>query len=183
MVAVAIREVHRPAPDAEEYLGPAEVTEVRPHELIVSLSEGRSTRAELALALPYAPAVGDVLLVIGKASKYYAIGVLHGSGQTALAFQGDVQLRSMNGKLSLTGDRGVEIRGPELDLNTGTLRMVARDVLQTFASVYQRVSMLLRVHAGETQTLVDQSAFTQAKSATILTEDTVTINGREVHLG
>jgi hypothetical protein len=77
----------------------------------------------------------------------------------------------------------VEIRGSELDVQTGALRMVAREVLQKFDSVCQRVSSLLRVHAGETQTLVDEGAFTQAKSATILTEEVVTINGREVHLG
>jgi hypothetical protein len=183
MVAATIREIHPAMSEASEYLGPAEVIEVHPHDIVVSLPNASTTRAALALALPYAPAVGDVLLVIGKASKHYAIGVLHGSGQTALAFQGDVQLRSMNGKLSLTGDRGVEIRGPELDLHTGALRMVARDVLQKFDSVCQRVSSLLRVHAGATQTLVDEAAFTQAKSATILTEEIVTINGREVHLG
>jgi hypothetical protein len=133
--------------------------------------------------MPYTPAVGDLLLVIGRGAKHYAIGVLHGSGQTALTFQGDVELRSVNGTLSLAGDRGVEVRGPEVSVYTTALRMVARDVTQKFESVVQRVSALLRVHAGEAQTLVDGGSVTQAKRAVILTEETATINGREIHLG
>jgi hypothetical protein len=183
MIDTVARKVHRPARAADEYLGPAEVIEARARDALVSLPGGATVRAELALALPYAPAVKDVLLVIGRGQKHYAIGVLHGSGRTDLSFQGDVELRSINGRLSLSGDRGVDIRGPEVDVYTTALRMVARDVMQKFESVTQRVSALLRVHAGETQTLVDGASMTQAKSAAILTEETVTINGREVHLG
>jgi hypothetical protein len=167
----------------EDYFGPAEVMEVRVHEVIVSLPGGETARAELAFALPYAPAAGDILLVIGKSGSHYAIGVLHGSGRTSLLFQGDVELRSVNGRLSLSGDQGVDVGGPELHIQTGSLRVIARDVLQKFESVFQRVSSLLRVHAGEAQTLVDKGTFTQSKSATILTEEAVTINGREIHLG
>jgi Protein of unknown function (DUF3540) len=183
MVAATVREIHRPMPEVEEYLGPASVTEVHPHELVVTLPDGAATRAALALALPYSPVVGDVLLVIGRASKYYAIGVLQGSGETAMVFQGDVQLRSSNGRLTLTGDRGVDIRGAELEIQTGALRMLAREVVQRFDSVCQRVTALIRVHAGETHTFVKEGALTQANSATILTEEAVTINGREIHLG
>jgi hypothetical protein len=124
-----------------------------------------------------------VLLVIGRGVRHYAIGVIHGSGRTALSFQGDVDLHSVNGKLSLYGERGVEVRGPEVDIYTVALRMVARDVTHKFESLLQRVSALFRVHAGEAQTLVDEGAVTQAKRAAILTEENVTINGREVHLG
>jgi hypothetical protein len=176
------RKIH-PLREPEEYLGPAEVIEVRPHEVVVSLPEGDTASAELAFAMPYAPAVGDVLLVIGKGGRHYAIGVLHGTGRTSLAFQGDVELRSVNGRLSLAGDNGVEVRGPEVDVYTTALRMVARDVTHRFESLCQRVGSLLRVHAGEAQTIVDGSTVTQAKRAAILTEETVTINGREVHLG
>lgn len=183
MMMGAVARKIRPLREAEEYLGPADVVEVRPHEVVVSLPDGGTAGAELAFAMPYAPAVGDVLLVIGKGGRHYAIGVLHGTGRTALAFQGDVELRSVNGKLSLAGDNGVELRGPEVDVYTTALRMVARDVTHKFESLCQRVSSLLRVHAGESQTLVDGASVSQAKRAAILTEETVTINGREIHLG
>ena len=185
MMDAAVRKSRRPATDVdvEEYLGPAEVTEVRPHQVVVSLPDGGTAVAALAFSMPYAPVVGDVLLVIGRGPRHYAIGVVHGSGRTALSFQGDVDVHSINGKLRLSGDKGVEVRGPEVDVYTTALRMVARDVTQKFESVLQRVSSLLRVHAGETQTIVEGTSVTQAKRATILSEETVTINGREVHLG
>lgn len=183
MIDAAVKKIRRPAIDVEEYLGPAEVVEVRPRDIVVSLPEGEARSAELAFVLPYAPIEGDVLLVIGRGARLYAIGVLRGSGRTALSVQGDLDLRSVNGKVSLSGERGVEIRGAELDVQTGAIRMVARDVLQKFESVCQRVSALLRVHAGEAQTLVDQGSVMQAKRAAILTEETTTINGREIHLG
>jgi hypothetical protein len=167
----------------EEYLGPAQVVEARPHEVLVSLPELGMVAAALAFSMPYTPVVDDVLLVIGRGGKHYAIGVLHGAGRTAFTIQGDVDLHSVNGKLSLSGDRGVEVRGPEVDIYTVALRMVARDVTHKFESLCQRVTSLFRVHAGETQTLVDEGSVTQAKRAAILTEETVTINGREVHLG
>jgi hypothetical protein len=182
MSGAAARKIH-PLKEPQEYLGPAEVVEVRPHEVVVSLPDGGTASAQLAFAMPYAPAVADVLLVIGKGGQHYAIGVLHGTGTTALAFQGDVELRSVNGRLSLAGDNGVELRGPEVDVYTTALRMVARDVTHKFESLVQRVSSLLRVHAGESQTIVDGASVTQAKRTAILTEETVTINGREIHLG
>ena len=49
--------------------------------------------------------------------------------------------------------------------------------------MFQRVTSSLTVHAREAHTLVEQSAVTQAKNATILTEDAVTINGKSVLLG
>jgi hypothetical protein len=177
-----VRKLRRVSPN-EEYLGPALVNAVSVGEVVVSLPDGDQRRAVLAFALPYAPVVGDTLLVIGRGLKYYAIGVLQGSGQTDLSFQGNVQLRSVNGKLSLSGDRGVEIRGPELDVLTGALRTIAHDVFQSFHSVCQQVTSLLRVQAGETQTLVAGGTYTQSKTADILTEEAVTVKGREIHIG
>lgn len=183
MIDAAVRKIRRSPLTAEEYLGPAEVIEESPGKVVVSLPDGHRAVAELAFSMPYAPAVGDVLLVIGRGARLYAIGVIHGAGKTALSIQGDVDLRSVNGKLSLSGDRGVEIRGPEVSVYATAFRMVARDVTQKVESLYQRVSAVLRVHARETQTVVDEGAVTQAKRAAILTEETVTINGRQVHLG
>src|SRR5579872_2773850 len=96
-----VRELRRPEREAGVYLGPASVNAVSAHEVTVSLTTGEIARAELALALPYAPAVGDVLLVIGANGKHYAIGVVRGTGQMDLSFHGNVQLRSLSGKVSL----------------------------------------------------------------------------------
>ncbi len=39
------------------------------------------------------------------------------------------------------------------------------------------------VHAAASQTAVDGEAMTKAKNATVLTEETMTINGKRIHLG
>ncbi len=179
----ALRAVPRIATEVHDYLGPAEVTAVEPTSVTVEIPGVGSFHAALAFALPYAPVVGDLLLVIAKGDACYAIAVLRGSGKTSLSLQGDVDISAVDGKVRISGDRGVEVRGPELDLYAGKLRVVADTVLQSFSSVCQRVKSLLHVHAGETHTLVDGGSFTQSKSASILTEENVTINGKEIHLG
>jgi len=137
----------------------------------------------MALAFPYAPAMGDVLLVIGKGEEYYVIGVLHGTGRSALSFQGAVDLRAVGGPLTLSSDQGVAIRGPELEVEAGKLRMVAGSVVQKFTSLLQRVRGALNVHAGQAHTVVEERSFMTAKNASIITEETMSINGSEIHLG
>jgi hypothetical protein len=167
----------------QDYLGPAHVVEGHGRAFTVELPDGAVVHATLALAFSYEPVPGDILLVIGKAGAWYGIGVLHGTGKTSMEFHGDVDLRAVGGTVSITGDKGVEIRGPELDIQTGKLRMMADSVVQKFASVYQRVSSLLSVHAKETHTVVEETAYTQSKSGVMLTEETMTINGKQIHLG
>jgi hypothetical protein len=155
---------------------------VHAHEVHVALPAGAPVRAEMALAFPYQPVVGDTLLVIAKGDATYVIGVLRGSGRSELSLPGDVELRAA-GELRLAGDKGVRIDGPEIDIAGQKLRMVADSVVQRFTSVFQRVAEVLSVHAGESHTLVEGAAHTQAKTAAIVTEGTVTINGDEIHLG
>ena len=42
---------------------------------------------------------------------------------------------------------------------------------------------MLSVHAREVHTVVDETHLTKAKSASVLTEETMTINGKQIHLG
>lgn len=183
MAQTAVRTLPRIAPAPDDYLGPAEVVVVAPTSVVVELPGRGELRAEPAFALPYAPVVGDLLLVIAKGDACYAIGVLRGSGKTRIALQGDVDLSAEGGRLRLSSDQGIELHGPELDVHAGKLRVVADAVQQTFSSVCQRVKSLLHVHAGEARTLVDGGSFAQSKSATILTEENVTVNGKEIHIG
>ena len=91
----------------------------------VEIRGGERARAQMALSIPYEPAVGDVLLVIGKGDEHYVIGVLHGSGKTSLSFQGAVDLRATGGPLTLSSDQGVAIHGPEMEIQTGKLQVFA----------------------------------------------------------
>jgi hypothetical protein len=183
MIDIALEETRARTPLVDDYLGPAEVIEVRENDFRLVLPDGKFIEAPPAFAAPYAPSVGDILLVIGKGGRNYAIGVLAGTGRSTLVFQGDVDVRAVGGRLHLAGDEGVTVSGKSLDVDTGSIRMIARDVFQHFESAYQRVASLLRVHAGSSQTTVEGSSFLQAKRTAILSDETATINGREIHIG
>ena len=168
---------------ATDHLGPARVIAVETGAVLVELEDGAEVSAVLALAFPYAPALGDVVLAIGRADRHYVIGVIHGTGRSVLAMQGDVELRAVNGSLTLSGDEGVQIEGPALEVSVGKLKMTADAVVQKFTSVYQHVKALLSVRAGESHTLVDDASFAKSRTATIVTDEKMAINGKEIHLG
>jgi hypothetical protein len=163
------------------YLGPAEVLTVAPDQLGVKL-RGEVVPAQMALAFVYEPAVGDTALVVGDGTAHYVIGILNGSGKTRLELPGDVNIHAQ-GTLRLSSEKEVEIKAPTVKVATNGLDLLAGAVVQRFRSLRQRVTDLVSLHAGSSHTLVEGSSYAQSKSATILTEEKVTINGREVHLG
>lgn len=164
-------------------LGRGVVTAVRGSTVTVALAGGAEVSAELALALPYAACEGDVLLVIGDGAEHFVIGVLAGRGKTSLELQGNVSLRAVGGVLELAGDEGVRVEGPQVEVKADKLHVIARSVVETFASLFQRVTDVLHVHARQEVSIVDEGSYRQAKTAAIQTEETVTINGKEIHLG
>jgi hypothetical protein len=177
------REAFPAAASVSDYLGPAEVLETAADAVRVRLRGGAVVGAQLALALAYEPVVGDLLLVIGREEDHYVIGVLRGKGCTSLSVQGDLEVRAADGRLRLSGDNGIELLGPELEVRTGKLEVFAGAVLERFTSLCQRVTKLLSVHAGQAHTVVDETLVTEAREAAILTEGTMSINGKEIHLG
>lgn len=172
-----------PVPHPDVYLGPARVTKAAPHAIEVELRGGVRVEAQAALAFPYAPAQGDVLLVIGKDGEHWIIGVVHGAGTTRLAFQGAVDLRAEGGPLTLSSDQRVAIRSPEIEVEASKLRTFAESVVERCTSLVQRVRNTLDVRAGEARTVVNGSSHLTAKEASIVTEQTMSINGSEIHLG
>jgi hypothetical protein len=176
-----------PAHLGATYLGPAEVVlheadASSPGLLRAVLSDGSEVPVELALAVAFRPAPGDVLLVIGNGDRHYAIGVIDGRGRSVVAVPGDLELRA-GGKVTLRGEDGVEIEGPTMEVRVGKLELLARTVTERFDSLRQRVTELLSVEAGQSRTIVAGAMHTRAKSSTLLTEDKVTINGKAIHLG
>jgi hypothetical protein len=139
--------------------------------------------ATLALAMPYEPAAGDVLLVIGKQGEYWVIGVIRGAGRAVLRVAGDVELHAEGGTLRLTGDKGVKVSGAEVGFETGKLSVLAASLFEQVGSAVRRVTGLLTTQAGKSHTIVEGAAYEQAKSRAIVAEDTVTVNGTQIHLG
>jgi len=183
MSHAARKVVPLPVPSPSEYLGPARVTCAAPHALRVEIRGGEEVEAEMALAYPYAPAEGDVLLVIGKGGEHWVIGVIHGTGKARLAFQGAVEISAQGGPLTLTSDQAVAVRGPDVEVEAGKLQVIAGSVVERFTSLFQRVRDAWSMRAGEAHTIVDGHSHLTAKEASIVTEETMSINGSEIHLG
>ncbi|MBK8259369.1 MAG: hypothetical protein IPK82_42780 [Polyangiaceae bacterium] len=164
------------------WLGPATVVEVFQQKVTLRLSDSTRVDAVFALTSPYEAAQGDIVLAIGNADGFYVIGVLDGKGQTHLHVQGDLNVRA-SGTLRLSADKAVEITGPEVSLRSRILRSVAETATQAVANFSQKVTELLSVHAGERRTIVDGSSVEQAKTASLTTEEKMTINGKSIYLG
>jgi hypothetical protein len=168
----------------DDYLGPAVVVACEePATVVVAPPGGSTVRAEMALALPYRACVGDVLLVIGRRDAWYVIGVLEGRGKTELSVQGDLTLHAVGGIAEIAGDKGVRVRGDRVELHARELRTVADSAIETVVSLVKRVADTLLVYARTSNTVVEEGAYTQAKTATIRTEETMSINGKQIHLG
>ncbi|MFO0615143.1 MAG: DUF3540 domain-containing protein [Polyangiaceae bacterium] len=165
----------------DDYLGPARVVDASSASPVVELG-GRTVRAELALAFPYACAVGDSLLVIGRGERFYVIGVLASNGEVALRFMGDVRIQAVGGKLALEGDEGVRVRGKSIDLVASRVKTLADSIVERANDVYRRVKDTLSEHSGEKRVLVDGSLSTRAESAATTTSGVITMNGKEIHL-
>jgi hypothetical protein len=183
-VAVLRIDSERESAPSQPFLGPAEVVEAStPAGVRVRLPDGAIATARLALAFTYEPRPADVLLVIGNPDGHYVIGVLHGTGKTTMAVAGDVEVRAVGGELVLAGDKGVRVEGAEVSVRAGKLSMLADTLAQKLNTLRQHVTDLVSLRAGKTHTIVDEAVFQQSKRATILTEETVTVNGKAIHLG
>lgn len=171
------------SPRAGDYLGPATVVSISAQHLEVELRDGTRVEAQMALAYPYVPSAEDVLLLIGRDDEHWVIGVIHGKGRASLTFQGAVDIKAQGGALTLSSDEGVAIHAPKVDVETNKLTMYAGSVVQKFTSLVQRIRETMSQRAKELHTVVDDRALTTAKNASIVTEEAMTINGREIHLG
>ena len=183
MTAVAYLDEIRSEAGDKLYLGPAEVVELVGGMPEIRLpATGERVRAELALAFPYAPAVGDTLLVIGQEGKHYVIGVLRAQGEVSLRFMGDVSIHAVNGELSLGADKRVKMRAPEVETVARKVKVLAESASHKLGSFYQRVKQTLRVHAGQRVELTDDDWHTRAERISMVTRGVVSINGEQVHL-
>lgn len=165
------------------YLGPATVTRAEPGALEAKLPSGDVVAPRLALAFPFAPASGDSLLLIGQDDRYFVIGVIESEGQTQLRFRGDVAVRAVNGTLGLEADQGIDLRSPEIAIRTKKLSVIAERAHEAFGSLFTRVKELMSVHSGKIDTVVRGQWSNRSRRASITSEEVVSVNGKEVHLG
>jgi len=173
---------------AIDFMGPARVlpganTSPQGTGLLVRRSDGREVTARLALAFPYRPGENDVLLVVGGAQGHFVIGVVEGHGHAQLDIEGNVSLRAVNGELSLQGDRGVNLRGPEVEVVTDKMKIYADAAVQKVNTFYQHVRELWSVKSRSAHVSTTEDYYQRSRNATLLTEEVVTMNGKQIHLG
>lgn len=183
MVATVTQLVEKRMSQGQPYLGPAEVVTSGRRQLDVALPTGEVVEATLALAYPYEPARGDTLLVIGGEEGLYIIGVIEGKGRLRMDFFGDVQLHARDGALTLSGDHGVKLRGPLLEVITDSFSVMASQAVQKFTTFHQRVREILTVQAGESYSIVEKTALHRAKKYAVVAQETASVNGKQILLG
>lgn len=173
------------AAEPTTYLGPARVVRANGRELIVQLEQddGRQVTVTPAFTFPYRPAVGDTLLVLGQPRRNFAVGVIAGARPAALVFEGDADVRAVNGSLRLTSDRAIELRAPRVTVRAGLVRTIAERCVEKFDGMRRWVRGLLAVRAGESRRLIDGDDTTRCQNSTTLAKGSVKIDGDHLNLG
>ena len=165
----------------QHYLGPATVLSAVDGLVRLATPAGEM-EAELALAFPYNPARGDQVLAIGEERNAWVIGVIRGRGLTEFRVPGDMRLQA-GGRVTIAGDRGVELRSPRLDLRADRLEIAAQAIVERSLRCYRRVKHALQTTAGRLRTLVDGQATLQADRIVEHARKDVRIDGERINLG
>ncbi|MCC6464561.1 MAG: DUF3540 domain-containing protein [Planctomycetes bacterium] len=163
-------------------LGPALVLAIEGPRLRVQ-HEGREAAAVNALAFPYRPAAGDMVLVIAQDEALYVIGVLQGRGDSAFSFPADVSLNAPHGSITLAAGRGIELQAPQVKVTAGRLELLARHAVEKFGQAARWVKELFQLRAGRTHTVVQGDAYERANARHIRAAKDVSVNGERIHLG
>ncbi len=164
------------------YLGPARVLEAAGRRVRLALHESEPW-ATLALAYPYQPVAGDVVLTAGDGDAYWVIGVLQGTGLTTFVAPGSIALSAPTGWIDLSAGQGVRIVAPDVEVKAGRLRLAARRVVERFGEACRWVRETFQLRAGRTRTVVQEECTLHAGSIAERARGTVAIDGEKINLG
>jgi hypothetical protein len=169
------------AQDEEIYLGPAKVHKSEAGIVFVEC-ENTYARAFSALGFPYDPCPGDQVLVIGKNTTRYIIGVLSGGGKTILQVPGDLEVRAPQGSISFHA-------GEEIRLQSATIRLIGRDIellgewiWQRCRELSQKVQGMFRSESGTAEQHVEGAFHTQASRISQNADGDIRLRGKTINL-
>jgi hypothetical protein len=178
-----LAEIELPTPEQEGlHLGPAIVREVAGGRLRVDTEHGDAW-ATWAVGYPYRPQPGDTVLCIGAAERRYVIGVIKGSGETALSVPGDLKLRAPHGSIDLESGRGVRVRAPRVGIATPLLELSGKLLEERFESVERFVEGTLREQIGRLRSRVHGTYSMLAGRIRQRAKGRVRIDGEHIDLG
>lgn len=164
------------------YLGPATVGRIARGRVLLAFPDQKAW-ATLALATPYQPTAGDVVLAISQGEHWYVIGVVSGKGLTSLSVPGDLDLRAPRGEIRLSAAQGVKIKSSLVSLTAEKLEVAAVTVTERFKRARRRVAETYTIAAGGIKAVAERTLRMKAKRVVQRAEQDVTIDGDKVKLG
>lgn len=164
------------------HFGPATVQSVEGQRVLVTLGKAKAW-ATLAMPHGYQPVAGDVLLVLGRAGSFYAIGVISGRGRTVMTSHGDLELRAPNGNITLAARDGIVARSSVIRMVADTWEMAVDTLRQRCRRLLTQVSEVLRLRGRRVDVAATKSYRLTADRITQRAATDVHIDGEKIHLG
>ena len=154
---------------------------------LVDLS-GQQTHARIAIPPPHALACGDWVVVVGRESQWYAVGIVATQHREAadrtltfLATQDTVAFHAPHGCITLAA-RQMSLSGQAVAIVSKTLRMAATSCLLQCLPVNQWVAGLVSQTVGRLYQGVTGDYHHHSQSIVERAEGQVTIKGNRIHL-
>ena len=149
---------------------------------------GQQTHARIAIPPPHALACGDWVVVVGRESQWYAVGIVaieHREAAdktlTFLATQDTVAFHAPHGCITLAA-RQMSLSGQAVAIVSKTLRMTATSCLLQCLTVNQWVAGLVSQTVGRLYQGVTGDYHHHSQSIVERAEGQVTIKGNRIHL-
>ncbi len=161
---------------------PVPVTDAAPGKVRILCDDGE-VWAGNALAFPFQPARGDLVLAIGQQGKWFVIGLLKTRGDMNFQFPADVTFSTPRGEIKLKSAKGLELHSPNVRIRAGKLELLARSVIEKADSAWRWVKGMLQVRAGRERTDIDDISQTTAKRFIVKAKEDVKIDGDKIYLG
>lgn len=161
-------------------------------------------KAEVAV-LGYVPAVGDRVLIERSDDGCFVLGVLGEARRrrpeaelvTAVRTEEGVELRVLEGDLTLSAPGRVVLRASEVATaaelvqtvasevvtKAGRVEVEASRVVERAGDIYHHVEGLAELQAGRARTLVEGAYQVAAKKTTIQSDEDTIVDGKRVLLG
>ena len=149
---------------------------------------GQQTHARIAIPPPHALACGDWVVVVGRESQWYAVGIVATQHREAadrtltfLATQDTVAFHAPHGCITLAA-RQMSLSGQAVAIVSKTLRMTATSCLVHCVTVNQWVAGLVSQTVGRLYQGVTGDYHHHSQSIVERAEGQVTIKGDRIHL-
>ena len=149
---------------------------------------GRQTHARIAIPPPHALACGDWVVVVGRESQWYAVGIVATQHRetadrtlTFLATQDTVAFHAPHGCITLAA-KEMSLSGQTVAIVSKTLRMTATSCLLQCLTVNQWVAGLVSQTVGRLYQGVTGDYHHHSQSIVERAEGQVTIKGNRIHL-